>query len=289
MNLHKHWFSLTEISSEWNCTIDDLIHFGQAGDLEICTDWKALSDQFKSYHVYGSFEFEAAFIEQFFFAFSKPEYKRPEVLSGIRFMETFSLFYPNNNNDEELKTYLPQVDEDTPAIARLIALKSDLFYGKSGDCIWLPSSTSKCSPERIGFLSDYDFCLFSKTKEGVSLHIDKLVITRAEKARIERNSLIATLPEEESTEQELLLGLDEEQIPNNLYFALSLYKQAWHDLPDDMRKPLKKELVNLLEQKGLTNSELINSIIKVSTPNSVKLGGKQSPDLKPWKPIEQRK
>ena len=72
--------------------------------------------------------------------------------------------------------------------------------------------------------------------------------------------------------------------------ALSLYKQAWHDLPDDMRKPLKSELEDLLKQNGLTdNAELINSIIKVSTPNNVKLGGKQSPDLKPWKPVEQRK
>ena len=86
------------------------------------------------------------------------------------------------------------------------------------------------------------------------------------------------------------LGIDEEQIPDNLYLALSLYKQAWHDLPDDMRKPLKSELEDLLKQNGLTdNAELINSIIKVSTPNNVKLGGKQSPDLKPWKPVEQRK
>ena len=197
----------------------------------------------------------------------------------------FSLYCPKKSNDEEVETYLPVVDEDTPVIARLIALKSELFFGLSGDCIWLPCSYTYSDPERIGFLSDYDFCLFSNKIEGVSLHIDQLVITMAEKKRVEGK----ILSDERNKAKELLLGIDEEQIPDNLYFALSLYKQAWHELPDDMRKPLKKDLENLLKQKGLTNSELINSIIKVSTPNNVKLGGKQSPNLKPWKPIEQRK
>lgn len=86
-----------------------------------------------------------------------------------------------------------------------------------------------------------------------------------------------------------LLGLDEEQIPDNLYWALSLYKQAWHDLPSDMCKPLKSDLEKLLRQSfGLSNSTLINSIIKVSTPKGVTLGGKQNPLLKPWQPKEKR-
>ncbi len=89
---------------------------------------------------------------------------------------------------------------------------------------------------------------------------------------------------------ESLLGLDEEQIPENLYLALSLYKQAWHELPSDMCKPLKTDLEKLLKQRfGLANSTLINSIIKVSTPDGVTLGGKPNPSLKPWQPIEKRK
>ena len=113
------------------------------------------------------------------------------------------------------------------------------------------------------------------------------VLKRRDHARSSSPSDLSNLFQGENSSY---LGIDEEQIPDNLYLALSLYKQAWHDLPDDMRKPLKSELEDLLKQNGLTdNAELINSIIKVSTPNNVKLGGKQSPDLKPWKPVEQRK
>ncbi|MBJ2128048.1 hypothetical protein JC525_03775 [Alteromonas sp. IB21] len=88
---------------------------------------------------------------------------------------------------------------------------------------------------------------------------------------------------------ETLLGFDEEQIPDNIYLALSLYKQAWHELPNDMCKPLKTDLEKLLRDRGIENNALISSIIKVSTPEGVTLGGKQHPSLKPWQPIEKRK
>ena len=85
-----------------------------------------------------------------------------------------------------------------------------------------------------------------------------------------------------------LLGLDEDEIPDLLYYALSLYKEAWRGLPSNMRTPIKSELETVLKEKGLTKPAHIDAVIKVSIPNGITLGGKQSPELTDWKPLHKR-
>jgi hypothetical protein len=48
-------------------------------------------------------------------------------------------------------------------------------------------------------------------------------------------------------------------------------------------------LSKLLNEMGITAQKTIDSIIKVSTPNNVVLGGKSKSNLKSWTPISKRK
>lgn len=132
----------------------------------------------------------------------------------------------------------------------------------------------------------------SALKESLSgvVFLRKSEIKRSKKAEVNGGSENGQDSEHaDQNYQNELLGLDEEEIPDRLYLALSLYKEAWHHLPDNMRPPTKPELETVLKEKGLTKSAQINAIIKVSTPNGVELGGKQNPKLTPWKPLYKRK
>jgi hypothetical protein len=80
----------------------------------------------------------------------------------------------------------------------------------------------------------------------------------------------------------------EDDIPDLLYLALSLFEQAWKDLPSDMNKPNKTQLTKLLKEMDVTEQKTIDSLIKVSTPNNIILGGRAKLNLKDWKPMSKR-
>jgi hypothetical protein len=63
-----------------------------------------------------------------------------------------------------------------------------------------------------------------------------------------------------------------------LYFAFSLFNEAWRDISPDMKKPTKEQLTSQLIQKRLSIKKTIDAIIEVSTLNNVNLGCKQKSD-----------
>ena len=186
MVLQKHWYTVKELSDKWQCPISDLIHYAQTGELEVCADWKELTEKFNSFHHDLMFGERAVFIEQQEYYFSEPEFKRPEVISGIKFKESlFPILALKEAKSKDVIIYEPDLNENSPAISRLIALDSELFFHIYDDHLWLPASSSPDLPRRIGFLSDFDFCLFSETLKGMSLSLDSIVVTKAEIDKLE--------------------------------------------------------------------------------------------------------
>lgn len=81
---------------------------------------------------------------------------------------------------------------------------------------------------------------------------------------------------------------NEDDVPDLLYLAHSLFDEAWRNFPKDMNKPSKEQLSEILKIKGITEAASIDAIIKVSTPNNVVLGGKKRPGFIEWKPKNKR-
>lgn len=71
--------------------------------------------------------------------------------------------------------------------------------------------------------------------------------------------------------------------------AITVYREAWEGLPKGMKQPTKEELASLLKKRGVTVPTEINAIIKVSTPNGKRLGGRQNSELENWRPAYERK
>ncbi|MFT6778311.1 MAG: hypothetical protein ACJAV1_002250 [Paraglaciecola sp.] len=91
-----------------------------------------------------------------------------------------------------------------------------------------------------------------------------------------------------SSSDKIRTMFEESFIPDNLYYALSLFEEAWQDLSPDMKKPSFAQLENHLQEKGLSGKVIIKAIIAVSTPNDVTLGGRQKSELKDWQPKNKR-
>jgi hypothetical protein len=102
------------------------------------------------------------------------------------------------------------------------------------------------------------------------------------------NQTDITLDEKLVNSDQLKALFSHDNLPDDLYFAFSLFNEAWRDIPPDMKKPTKEQLTSQLTQKGLSIKKTIDAIIKVSTPNNVNLGGKQKSDLKDWAPKDER-
>jgi hypothetical protein len=81
---------------------------------------------------------------------------------------------------------------------------------------------------------------------------------------------------------------NDEDIPDLLYFAYDLFCEVWRDLPLNMNKPSRDQLVQLLRTKGIKEPSFIQAVIKVSTPNDVVLGARKKSDFVDWKPKGQR-
>jgi hypothetical protein len=85
------------------------------------------------------------------------------------------------------------------------------------------------------------------------------------------------------------LTLEDDDMPDNLYFANSLNKEVW-PIPDNMNLPTKSELGELLliKDPNLCKAD-IDAIIRNSTPNGIRLGGKRKKDKIDFAPILRRK
>lgn len=101
------------------------------------------------------------------------------------------------------------------------------------------------------------------------------------------NAYDDTMENHVSTEienQEVFQIDDEIKYPIALQIAESVFKDAWYKNPENMAKPTEAQLVELIKKKGISAPEsLIKSIIKISKPDDIELGGKQKPNLIPWR------
>jgi hypothetical protein len=311
--LERNWYTISDLATIWGCTIKDILHFGQSSELEICFDWKKIESKYEGgiqtpISKILFFTVHVVFVEGEEWFFSPQTYKRPQVIDEVSFKEYKPLFSSIRNGDDlDYMLYKPLETLETSIFTRFVAINSELLFDTTSDQISLPYSDDVMLSHRLGSLGDFDFCIFCNEgtnfnqKAPFQLNYNDLIVTKMEKLRFEltlesqvdkTNLKTGLLISNENLAKESVAMkdlLDEEDIPNLLYFAYSLYEQAWKSLPIDMNRPNKPQLSKLLNEMGITAQKTIDSIIKVSTPNNVVLGGKSKSNLKSWTPISKRK
>jgi hypothetical protein len=90
----------------------------------------------------------------------------------------------------------------------------------------------------------------------------------------------------ESIQVDKLSSFDDEDTPDNLYLALSAYKQIWHDFDSTKtNRPKKEDIESLIRKIGVTDNSDIQAIIRLIEPKEVKLGGRPNSNKEKWQPL----
>ena len=303
----KNWYSISELTSLWDCTKEDILHFGQSNDLELCFDWKKLVSKLESKYFFNSL---LCFIECEFF-FGPIGYKRPNVINEVTFAERQLWQLQRITTKEELKEieddgfvpHVPVEHHESSMFTRFAAINSELLFDLVDRHITLPHSNDLTLPKRIGFLGGYDFCIFTsksfilESYELMRLNINDLIVTKMEKLRFESAVKSNILGSKDVQKDQLHLKtvnsgnlLEDDDTPILMVLASSLFDSVWKGLPTDMKKPTKGQLGQYIKTKlGITEQNSIDALIRVSKPDDVLFGGKQNPNLKEWKPKGERK
>lgn len=74
-------------------------------------------------------------------------------------------------------------------------------------------------------------------------------------------------------------------LPELTQCAIDVYENCWEALPEDMTYPKKPELIEYIQKRHrILEKSAINSIIKLSIPDNITLGGHPKKDqLTPWR------
>jgi hypothetical protein len=276
IELKKNWFSIFELSSIWNCQVTDILHFGQSNQLEICFDWKIFNEKLRSKYFFGCL---ACFIEGEEFFFGPMGYKRFKVIEEVSFKEQqlwqlqrlCTIEELEEIKDYEFVPYEPVEHSETSLFTRFVAINSELLFNSGTDQIVLPYSNDLTAPWRLGFLGDFDFCIFTSKSTDFNksppfqLNIDDLIVTKMEKERFESN-----LGNKESKSQTLTNLF----IPNeNRTKWLIILGEAinTHFSKDRARDPKKNVVVEWIKAEAVKNGinpsdNIANAIFTIIKP-----------------------
>jgi len=98
----------------------------------------------------------------------------------------------------------------------------------------------------------------------------------------------ALFTDSELTIKEETLDFDDDT-PDRLYTAESLYKQVWQGFdPNTTNLPKREEVVKIARELDVTEPKDIDAVIRVSMPNGIVFGGHKSPDKENWASLSER-
>jgi hypothetical protein len=90
----------------------------------------------------------------------------------------------------------------------------------------------------------------------------------------------------ENNIQHKTVNFDDDDTPDMLYIAHGVYKDVWLDFNSNTTNmPPKASIEEIIKKKGVKGPKDIAAIIRLSTPNGLKLGGKPSAEKKNWLPV----
>jgi hypothetical protein len=294
MDIIKDWYTLPEIASKWGCGIYDLIELGQQQKIQICADWKTLTERFSLSFLSKSFVFFES--ERFFF--TAPHEGHINLTQDYFILKELNTLINPIVNPKQWARYqgerelIPELHEviieSNPLTARLFVINSNLLFSIKRDSLNLTPSDDPTSLISLGFLSHMDIALFEGGElqtDDVVISIKEMIITNEERTRFEKEVNMQRLQSSETSTHIVNTETDEDddsKYPINLVVAESVYIDVWKNFPENMNKPLRAELEEVIRSKGITSKTVIDSIITISTPDHITLGGKRKPDLLPW-------
>lgn len=294
MDIIKDWYTLPEIASKWGCGIYDLIELGQQQKIQICADWKTLTERFSLSFLSKSFVFFES--ERFFF--TAPHKDHINLTQDYFILKELNTLINPIVNPKQWARYqgerelIPELHEviieSNPLIARLFVINSNLLFSIKRDSLNLAPSDDPTSLISLGFLSHMDIALFKSGElqtDDIVVSIKEMIITDEERTRFEKELNMQRLQSSETSTHIVNPETDDDddsKYPINLVVAESVYTDVWKNFPENMNKPLRAELEEVIRSKGITSKTVIDSIITISTPDHITLGGKRKPDLLSW-------
>ncbi len=240
MTVKKYYYSLNEISNLLDLTIDDLMHYGITGQLGMCFDWASINSDI--------------------------------ILNNLPLKLTFEYKgYPahlwQNAVDDMLNSALTENPSERVfplSIEQLSVINKHGF-------IKLKNGLDDCG-QTLEIIKMDD----GKHVEYPTLTINDIVVVSYWYEQFSKNFQL-DIPDEPAC-IDIGTVFEDDDIPDNLYFAISLNKEVW-PIPDNMNLPSKSELGELLliKDPSLCKADL-DAIIRLSTPNDIRLGGKRKND-----------
>jgi len=255
MTLPKYFYTLDEVSEKLNCSINDLLHSGLVGKIELCFDLCLISAEIAEFDLPFSFKFKLL---------NKPISECPESFQV--FAQGFQAY---TNNDHLLDPSM-RLFSLTPAQISLIQK-----YG----FIELKKHNDKVSGISFELLANKTDAFYPKIKLS-----DILIEKMTYNALIKRHSHA-----EVDTSLDSSFYIHEDAMSNMQFVTLSMSQDVW-PIPVYMNKPTKNQLFELIDKKGYEfNQTEKEAIIKVSTPDNIILGGKPNNEKSDFQPKCNRK
>jgi len=283
MELPIKWHSILSVCKRWNCDTFDIMHLAETDQLSLFINWHKLEERY--------FPSEFYFVERK--GFARNVGGKSDFLDDLHFSGSDDFDIANRDKCHPYsKSPLRCLGYLSSHVVKLLSDKE--VVGLEGYKLSEIRDGRRYQIDEYSintgiFMGDYELICRLRDKDSISIGISDLVITVEELARFECIQKNESKFEQPLNKPNSLIELiNKDDTPNSLYFAYTLFEEAWKDLPANMKKPTKPQLSEHLKTKGITETTVIDSIIKVSTPNNVTLGGKQKPELSEWKPKNER-
>ncbi len=150
-------------------------------------------------------------------------------------------------------------------------------------CSYEELHCSKVGDATKMFHSQATLMRFLSNGDGV---VSRLYVTRAEIQRVKR--LDSQQKSIVGNSEKAVARIDQgawqaqasvesfvEALPSGIQKAIRLYQECWEELPVNMKTPSKTELEYQAGKLGATEKTFIEALIKLSVPDSERVGGKQ--------------
>ncbi len=252
MTVKTHHYSLLEVSTLLDLTIDELMHYGITGQLGMCFDWALIKSEISinNLPLKLTFEFE-----------SHPRHEWQSSVNDT--LASDHIDYPNGRLFP-LSTGLLSV------IFKYGFIKLKYAYDDFDECTLKIIKIDDCDEQA----------------EYPNLKLSDIVITSISYANFVKKIKLNEPVEFSAHGAQAIF--DDDNVPNKIYFAHGLNKEVW-PIPDNMNLPSKSQLEELLKQKDpdLYQAD-VDAIIRLSLPDNIKLGGKPKKDKIDFVPVNFR-
>jgi len=247
MLFQKYFYTLDEVSEKLGCSIDDLFLAAKLGRITLSFDLDLIRTEIKALDMPVTFNFEL---------FGKPIAECPDSFRAYAAgYEAFSEYRKARN-----ETY------PDPSVRLFSVTPEQIFLLLKHGFFELKEHNDKEAEISFEVIKTKADARYPKIKFS-----DILICKAMYNALIKRHDDVVI-----DTSHDSSFYIHEDAMSNKAFVLFSLINEVW-PIPDSMNKPTEKQLIEFIDAKGyVLNDAEKKAIIKVSTPDNLILGGKQS-------------